>query len=94
MTWASFLLGLAGPIALRVMMTLGFSIITFGSVAAALQALIDIAVNNWAGVPANVLMLASLAGIPQAIGIICGSFVARVSIWAALSSTRFALTPK
>ena len=89
----SWLLGIAGPMVLRVFTILGLGTLTFTGVSTSLQSLIDMAVSNWAGVGADVLALASLAGIPQAIGIVCGAMVARVGLWAAVSATRFILNP-
>lgn len=88
-TLAQFLIGMAGPLALRVMLALGIGTVTFTGVASSLQGLIDMAVNNWASVASDVLALAGLAGIPLAIGIICGAMTARVGLWAAVSATRF-----
>lgn len=94
MTWASFIMGLIGPIALRVLVTLGIGTITFTGVAAGLQGLIDTATQNYAGLSSDVLALCGLAGIPQAIGIVCGAMTARVGIWAAKSATSFVLSGK
>lgn len=91
MTWASWIISLAGPIAFRVLLAIGFSTVTFTGVTVAIQSLIDTAVSNWANLPGDVLGLAGVAGIPQAIGIICGAVVARAGMWAAVSATRFVL---
>lgn len=91
MTWATMLMTLAGPMVLRALTVLGLGTITFTGVTVALQGLIDIAVNNYASIPSDVLGLAGVAGIPQAIGIICGAMVARVGMWVAVSATRFVL---
>lgn len=91
MTWASWLLSLCGPLILRALTVLGLGTLTFTGVTVALQGLIDMAVNNYASVPSDVLGLAGVAGIPQCIGILCGAMVARVGMWAAVSATRFVL---
>lgn len=91
MTWATLLISLAGPMALRVLTVIGLGTITFTGVTASLQGLIDMAINNWSQVPGDILMLASLAGVPQAVGIICGAMTARVGMWAAVSATKFVL---
>jgi len=93
MNLGAWLLSLAGPLALRVLTALGVGTITFTGVATSLQTLIDMAVSNWAGVGADILALASLAGLPECVGIICGAMVARVGIWAAVSATKFFLSP-
>lgn len=88
-TLFSFLASAIGPLVIKALLALGIGTITFTGVTVALQGLIDIAVNNWAGLPTDILQLASIAGIPQAMGIVCGSFVARASMWAAVSATRW-----
>jgi Protein of unknown function (DUF2523) len=89
MNFATLLMGLIGPMALRVLTILGIGTVTFTGVSASLQSLIDMAVTNYAGMSADVLALCGLAGIPQAIGIICGALTARVGMWAAISATKF-----
>jgi Protein of unknown function (DUF2523) len=89
MTWATLLISLIGPMALRVLTVLGLGTLTFTGVTQALQSLIDLATASWGTVPADVLALASIAGIPQCLGIICGAMTARVGMWAAVSATRF-----
>ncbi len=91
MTWATWLMGLIGPLALRVLTTIGLGTLTFTGVTASLQTLIDSAVTNWASLGGDILGLASVAGIPQCLGIICGAMTARVGMWAAVSATRFVL---
>jgi hypothetical protein len=77
---------------LRVLTVLGLGTITFTGVVASLQGLIDIAMTNWSQIPADILMLASLCGVPQAVGIICGAMTARVGMWVAVSATKFVLS--
>lgn len=93
MNLAAWLMSLAGPLALRVLTALGVGTITFTGVSTSLQALIDMATSNWSSVGADILALASLAGIPECIGIVCGAMVARVGVWAAVSATKFLLSP-
>lgn len=93
MTWATWLLSMAGPLVLRVFTTLGLGVMTFTGVTASLQGLIDMATSNWASMGADILALASIAGLPQALGIICGAMTARVGMWAAVSATKFLLSP-
>lgn len=93
MNIASWLMTMVGPLVLRAMTLLGLGTITFTGVTTSLQTLIDMATSNWSSVAGDVLALASIAGIPQAVGIICGAMVARVGLWAAISATKFMLSP-
>ena len=88
-TLATLLMGLAGPLVLRALVVLGIGTMTFTGVTVALQGLIDMATNNWSSLPSDLLGLASIAGIPQCLGIIAGAYVARVGMWVAVSATRW-----
>ena len=88
MTWVTFLIGMVGPMVLRVLATLGMSVVTFTGVTAIVGTLVSQAQASWAGLPSAVLGLGSLAGLPQALGIICGAFAARASLWAVTSATK------
>lgn len=93
-TFATLLMSLAGPMVLRVLTVLGMGTVTFTGVAAGLQSLIDIAINNYGGLRGDTLALCGLLGIPQALGIIAGAMTSRVGMWAAVSATRFVLGGK
>lgn len=91
-TLASLLMGLAGPIAMRVLMAIGFTAMTFAGVQALVGQLVSYAQTSWSAMPATLLSLASLAGAPEGLGMICGAYVARVTMWVAASSTRLIFT--
>lgn len=88
-TLASLLMGIAGPMALRVLTVIGIGTLTFTGVTEGLQALITAAQTNWDSLGADLLGLASIAGIPQGMGIIAGAMTGRVGLWVAVSATRF-----
>lgn len=88
-TLASFLFSAAGPLVIKALLALGIGTLTFTGVTAALQALIQAAQTNWSSIPADVMALASLAGVPQGLGIIAGAFTSRVGMWAAASATKW-----
>lgn len=91
-TLASLLMGLAGPMVIRGLITLGFTAVTFAGVQTVVNGLITYAQNSWATMPTTILALASLCGLPEAAGLICGAYIARVTLWAAASSTRLIFT--
>lgn len=88
-TLAAFLLSMVGPLVLRAITMLGIGVVTFTGVTVAVQGLIDMATANWSSLPSDILALASIAGIPQCLGIICGAFVARTGMWVAVSASRW-----
>lgn len=89
MTWATWLIGLVGPIVGRILAYLGIGIATFAGVDLVFGQLQSYAQSNWAGLPSAVLQLASLSYVPQALGLIFGAFNARLTLWIARASTQF-----
>ena len=85
----AFLLTIAGPLALRVLLALGIGTLTFTGVDTAFGALVTSVTNSYGGLPAAVLQLVSLASIPAALGLVLGAMNARIAIWAAAGATRW-----
>lgn len=90
----TFLLGAVGPLAIRVLSAVGFTAVTFTGVQAVVNQLIGLAQTHWSEAPAGVIQLASLAGIPEGLGLICGAFVARLTLWLAAQATKLIFTGK
>lgn len=79
-TW---LLAAAWPLAKKVLMMLGIGWVTYeglGLIAGQVSAQV---VALWGGMSADLLMMASRLGIPQAVGITLGAITARVAFIAA-----------
>jgi Protein of unknown function (DUF2523) len=87
-TLFAFLASAVGPLAMRVLVAVGFASVSFAGVSVAADGLLSYAQSSWAGLPAAVLQLASLCGMPTALGIVFGSFSARVGLWAAANGTK------
>jgi hypothetical protein len=87
-TLFAFLVGAVGPLAIRVLMAIGFATVTFTGVTVAMNNLIEFAQTNWSSLPATVLQLASIAGIPLALGMVFGAGMARVTLWMVANSTK------
>lgn len=88
MNIAGFLMSMAGPLVLRAMSAVGFTMMTFTGVQAVINLLIGRAQDSWAQAPAAMLQLASLAGLPEAAGLICGAVIARVTLWQIAQATK------
>lgn len=86
---AAWIFALAGPLALRVLAGLGFSIVAFTGVTQFVTSLLAIAQSNWAALPVSVLQLASLSGVPESMGMIASAYATRMTIWVAVQGTRF-----
>ena len=89
MSMFSFLLAAVGPLAIKILAALGISAVTFVGVDTAMQALIAHVTNGYGGLPGSVLLLASLAGMPQALGLVLGAINARLALWLAASATKW-----
>lgn len=91
MRLVQWLLALAGPMAIKVLVALGFCAVSFAGVQALVNQLIVMAQNNWAAMPVAVLQLSSLSGIPESLGMIAGAYMARVGLWVAMNGTKYIL---
>jgi hypothetical protein len=87
----AWLLTVLGPLAIRVIVALGFTAVSYTGVTALVSQLVTIAQSNWASLPTVVLQLATLSGIPQVMGMIFGAYAARVAMWAAVGAARYVL---
>lgn len=88
---AAWLMQLIGPLATRALIALGFTAVSFAGVTAAANSLVTIAQNSWSALPSSVLAIASMSGIPEALGMIMSAYVARIAVWAAQNGTKFIL---
>ncbi len=89
MTIAAWLLALIGPLVVRGIIALGFTAVTLTGVTVAANSLVEIAQTNWSSMPLTVLQLASLSGIPEALGVILGAYVARMMMWASIGASKY-----
>lgn len=89
MTWAAWLMALAVPLAVRVVVGLGFSVVTFTGVTELVAQLVALAQANWSALPATILQLAALSGIPESLGITMAAFSANAAMWVIVHATRW-----
>ena len=78
----TFLASIAAPIAKRVMIALGFGVVSYAAMTAALNAALSAAKSAWAGLAGfpEALQLIQMAGVNTAGSIIAGALVARVAL--------------
>lgn len=88
-TLAAWLIAMVAPLVIRGLIALSFTALTFTGVQVATDALVRTAVSNWGAMPAAVLQLCTMCGIPQVLGMIFGAMTARVAMWVAMSTTRY-----
>lgn len=85
--WA-FLASAVGPLAIRALVAIGFASVSFAGVTTAFNGLQTYAQTSWAALPAGVLQLASLCGVPTALGMVFGAMAARIGLWAAANGSK------
>jgi hypothetical protein len=87
-TFATFLAGMAKPLVAKVMIALGFQVVTITGVVVALDTLKGQMLTWVNQVPAAGLQLALLAGSGEALGIIFGAIAFRVTLWQIQNGTK------
>lgn len=85
---AAWIFGNIGPWTIQALLAVGFAGVSFAGVTTAFGGLITYAQSSWSALPSAVLQLASIAGVPQCLGIIFGAGSARIAIWAAANGTK------
>lgn len=89
MNIAAWLIGMVAPLVVRGIIALGFTAVTLTGVTELSNQLVQIAQQNWAGMPLAALQIASLSGIPELLGMITGAYVARIAMWASIGASKY-----
>lgn len=78
----TFLAAAAGPVVKRALVALGFGVVSYAAMTAALNAALSAAKAAWAGLAGfpEALALIQIAGVNTAASIIAGALVARVAM--------------
>lgn len=78
--WARLLLSLAGPLAIRVLAALGLGIVTFVGFDSALTLAFTTIQGQFAAVPADMMGLLYMSGLPTGMAMILSALFARIAI--------------
>ena len=78
--WGTWLLAIAGPVAKRVMVSLGIGVVTYVGMDAALSSALGAARGAWGGMGADVAAFVAMAGVNTACSILAGALTARVAL--------------
>lgn len=89
MNIAAFLIAMVGPLLVRGVIALAFTIVTFTGVTELVAGMVSLAQTSWSAMPVAVLQLCTLSGIPEVLGLIFGAYSARVAMWVALGASRY-----
>jgi Protein of unknown function (DUF2523) len=80
--------GLAGPMFARVLLAIGFSVVTLGGVQAAVSGLKGQLMSYLGAAPSAGLQLAGLAGVWEGLGMVLGAVSFTVSLWGLTKAVR------
>lgn len=80
MNLVTWIMSLAGPLARQALVSLGFGIVSYVGISAAVTAALASAQAAWAGSAGDIAGFMGLAGANTALGIIAGGITARVSL--------------
>lgn len=83
-SFGAFLLALAGPLARRVLLSLGLGVVSYAGLALVASQVKDAIIAKYSTLSGSVLDLLNLIGFGEAVGIIIGAIVARAA-FAAIS---------
>ena len=78
----TFLASIAGPVVKRALTALGFGVVSYAAMTAALNSALSAAKGAWAGLSGfpEALALTQMAGVPTYCSIVAGALVARVAL--------------
>lgn len=88
MKLGTWLLGMMSPLIAKIMIALGFSLVSIVGVQAALQQVKDAMLASFNGLGADYMSMFLLAGGGTALGIIFGAYATAVAIWQIQSATK------
>lgn len=80
MTWAAWLLSMAGPFALRMLFGVGAAVLTIEGIGLAVNTALGWVSDALSGVPVDAANVLGLAGVWQGLGYVGGAYMARVTI--------------
>ena len=93
MTLWGFLAAAVGPLAIKILIALGISAVTFVGVDTVSAQLIGYVTSGYSGLPVATLQIFGLAGVGQGLGLILGAFNARLALWLFASATKWITAP-
>lgn len=80
MSIAAFLSTAVGPLAKRVLVALGFGVVSYVGVSSTVDATLTWARDAFNGLPADLLAYLAYAGVPEALSITAGAISARAAL--------------
>jgi hypothetical protein len=88
MNFAAFLASMTRPLVAKVLMALGFSVVTITGVTASVDTLQNLFMTHMGAVPTAGLQLALLGGAGEGFGLIMGAIATRLALWQIQNGTK------
>jgi hypothetical protein len=89
MTIATWLLALVAPLVIRALIAMSFTAVVFTGVTELSNTMVSTAQTNWSQMPATVIQLASLSGIPESLGMVFGALIAVLALKASVGFSKY-----
>ncbi len=80
MNFVGILSWMMSSIGSKILVSLGMGFISYGAIIVAAEAMIATFSTSWSGLPVAIISIFSLAGFPQALGVIIGSYLAKLAL--------------
>ena len=93
MTLWAFLASAVGPLAIKILIALGITAVTFVGVDTVTSQLVGYVTASYTGLPSATLQIFGLAGVGQGLGLILGAINARLALWLFASATKWITSP-
>lgn len=87
MKFGTFLLALAQPMLAKILLALGFSVVSIVGVDAAIGQVKSLFISNLSSLPADMLNLALYLWVGKAVGVIFGAVATKVLLWSIQNAT-------
>jgi len=91
---AEWLMLMVGPLVVRGLAAVGFTAVTFAGVDVLVKQLVANAQTSWSAMPFAVLQLATLGGLPTALGVVFGAAAGRFALKFAVGASQYIFKPK
>lgn len=88
MPLGAWLIGMVGPLLGKILLTLGFQVVTVTGMVAVISGLKGLFMTHLGAVPAAGMQLALLGGVGEGLGIVFGAIATRLVLWQAQNAVK------
>lgn len=88
MNLTSWLIAMVGPVVAKILLTLGFSVVSIVGMDVVLDQIKALLLQHLQAVPAAALQVAMLAGVGEALGMLFGAIATKLVLWQMQNAAR------